>query len=589
MSKVCVRKTRFHICTAILVVGFFLLCGRLYFLQVLRAESITEEVESVRKRLVRLEAKRGDILDRHGNLLAGTRSRILLGADPQVVDTADREQIALLAGILDLPFDGLMEQLNRRERIDSGGTRREVRWVPLAEIDEDLYAAVQALDMPGVYGNRRYERYYPGRELAAHVIGFINKEQTPVMGVENALDYYLHGQAGWRETEVDGLRRELAAFREREVAPRDGMHVELTIDLFVQSAIESALHKLVEEASPAGASIIVSDPSTGEILGMANYPTFDPNTFWEFPLENQRNRALTDQYEPGSTFKIVPVAAALEEGLIGPESEFDCGTEVCVFNNVKIRMPTDHRNLGVVPVKTIVTKSSNRGAALIGMKLGEQRMYEYASRFGFGKPVGWPLSGEISGSLPPVEKWDGLTISRLPTGYAVGATAIQVHQAMSTIANDGVRLRPRILKRVIDPAEEMNLSLEPVKGERILSVTTARLMREMLVSVVGPEGTARRAELPGYLVAGKTGTSRKIIDGQYSHSNHVGSFSGFFPANKPKVVITVVVDDGKVSGPAYGGVVAAPVFRSIGEKLIPHLAIRKPEKWEPFIVSNDSF
>ena len=135
----------------------------------------------------------------------------------------------------------------------------------------------------------------------------------------------------------------------------------------------------------------------------------------------------------------------------------------------------------------------------------------------------------------------------------------------------------------------MNLSLEPVKGERILSVTTARLMREMLVSVVGPEGTARRAELPGYLVAGKTGTSRKIIDGQYSHSNHVGSFSGFFPANKPKVVITVVVDDGKVSGPAYGGVVAAPVFRSIGEKLIPHLAIRKPEKWEPFIVSNDSF
>jgi cell division protein FtsI (penicillin-binding protein 3)/stage V sporulation protein D (sporulation-specific penicillin-binding protein) len=587
MSKVCVRKARFHICTAFLVVGFFLLCGRLYFLQVLEAGEIASRVESARKRLVRMEAKRGDIMDRNGNLLAGTRSKISLGVDPQVVDATDLDRIAMLAGILDLPFDDLVERMNRRERTDSSGTRRIVEWVPLAEIDEDLHEAVKKLGMKGITSDRIYERYYPGRELGSHLIGFINKEQTPVMGVERALDFYLRGQAGWRETEVDGNRRELAAFTEREVAPRDGMHVELTIDLFVQSVIESSLQKLVEETDPAGISIIVSNPSTGEILGLANYPTFDPNNFWDYPIENQRNRALSDQYEPGSTFKIVPVSAALEEGLVSPDTIIDCGVANRTFNGVDIRMPSDHRNLGPVPVRTVVTKSSNRGAAQLGMLLGENRLHAYASRFGFGRPVGWPLAGEIGGTLMPVEKWDGLTISRLPTGYAVGATPMQVHLAMSTIANDGVRLRPKLLKLVRDTSNEQSIPLEPGKGERVVSVATARVMRELLLGVVSPEGTARRAELPGYMVAGKTGTSRKIIDGQYSTTNHVGSFSGFFPADQPKIVITIVVDDAKVSGPAYGGIVAAPLFRTIGEKIIPHLAIRKPGEWEPFIVSND--
>ncbi|MGA1204329.1 MAG: peptidoglycan D,D-transpeptidase FtsI family protein [Opitutales bacterium] len=587
MSKVCVKKARFQACTVLFLGGFLLLCGRLFFLQVLQAGTIAEEVATVRKRLVRMEAKRGEILDRNGNLLAGTRSRILLGADPQTVDLEDRGQLGLLAGILDLPYGELIENLARRERIDSAGNRRQVRWVPLKEIDEDLYRSVQGLGIRGVYGNRRYERYYPGRELGAHLIGYINKEETPVMGVEHALDYYLRGQPGWRETEVDGRRREMAAFREREVEPRSGLDVELTLDLFVQSVVESAMKELVKATHPEGASIIVSDPRTGDILGMANYPTFDPNNFWEYPLENQRNRALTDQYEPGSTFKIVPVSAALEEGLLGPDTLIDCGKERIVFNGVDIRMPTDHRNLGQVPVRTVVAKSSNRGAATIGMMLGEDRMHDYARRFGFGERCGWPLRGEIAGNLMPVNKWDGLTISRLPTGYAIGATPIQVHQAMSAIANDGVRLRPKLLRRVIDPREEVSLPLEPERGERVISKETARMMREMLVAVVGREGTALRAELPGYAVAGKTGTSRKIIDGQYSASHHFGSFSGFFPADNPRVVITVVVDDAQVSGPAYGGVVAAPTFRNIGEKLIPHLAIRKPENWEPFLVSND--
>jgi cell division protein FtsI/penicillin-binding protein 2 len=386
---------------------------------------------------------------------------------------------------------------------------------------------------------------------------------------------------------VDGRREELAAFRDREVPPRNGMHVQLTIDLFVQSALEAALQELVAETQPEGATIIVSDPKTGDILGLANYPTFDPNTFWDYPIANQRNRAVTDQYEPGSTFKIVPVGAAMEEGLVDPYSLIDCGAERRTYNGVDIPMPRDHRNLGTVPVWTVVSKSSNRGAAQLGMLLGEDRLYEYARAFGFGQPVGWPLGAEINGSLMPVDEWDGYTISRLPTGYAVGATAIQVHQAMATVANNGVRARPRILKEVFDSATDRHIALGSDRNERVLSEDTARLLKQMLVRVVSDEGTARRAELPGYAVAGKTGTARKIVDGQYRSDQHVASFSGFFPAPDPKVVITVVVDNAQISGPAYGGLVAAPVFKEVAEKLIPHLAIRKPENFKPFIVSND--
>jgi cell division protein FtsI/penicillin-binding protein 2 len=585
MSRVCVKRGRFHLCTAVFLVAFFAVAGRLVYIQVIEAEAIAGQVQDSRKRLISLEAKRGDILDRNGNLLAGTQSRVMVGLDPQILD-AEPAELQVLAALLEMPAEALREKAERRTRTDSNGQIRQVRWVPLAEVDEAVYGEVLDLGLRGVYGNRRYERYYPGKELGSHLIGYLNKEQTAVMGVEQAMNFYLKGQAGWRETEVDGQRRELAAFREREVDPRDGLHVELSIDLFVQSVVEETMRDIVAAYDPAGVSIIVSEPASGEILGMANWPTFDPNRFWEFPIENQRNRAITDQYEPGSTFKIVPVAAALEEGLVGPETLIDCGMERRVYNGVNIPLPRDHRNLGTVPVRTVVAKSSNRGAAYLGMLLGENRLHDYASRFGFGARTGWLLGGEISGVLMAVSDWDGYTISRLPTGYAIGATPLQVHLAMATLANDGVHATPRLVRRVIDPETGESLSLNEVQKERVVSPETAAIVTRLLTGVVGPEGTARRAELPGYEVAGKTGTSRKLVDGQYVADSHVGSFSGFFPASDPRVVITVVVDDAQLKGSAYGGVVAAPFFKEMGQRLIPHLAIKKPQTLESFIVSN---
>ena len=585
MSKVFVRRGRFHVCTAVILLAFGSVAGRLVYLQALQAEAIAGQVQEARKRVIALEGKRGDIVDRNGNLLAGTRSQVTVGVDPQALAVSE-EDLAALAEVLMLDVGELAEKVAQRERIDSSGRVRPIRWVPLAEVDEEVYGRVLDLGLRGLYGNRRYERTYPGKELAAHLVGYLNKEQTPVMGVERAMDFYLKGQRGWRETEVDGHRRELAAFREREVEPRSGMHVELTIDQFVQSAVEASVREIVEAYEPEGVCIIVSDPTTGEILGLANHPTFDPNHFWEYPVENQRNRAVTDQYEPGSTFKIVPVAAALEEGLVGPETLIDCGEERRVYGGVSIPLPRDHRNLGTVPLRTVVAKSSNRGAAHLGMLLGEDRLHAYAERFGFGDKTGWPLGGEISGSLMAVADWDGYTISRLPTGYAVGATPLQVHLAMAALANDGIYVGPRLLRRVMDPETGQSLPLNDAPRERVVSSETAGLMTRLLTDVVGPEGTAGRAALPGYRVAGKTGTSRKLVEGRYVSDQHVGSFSGFFPASEPRVVITVVVDNARLPGSAYGGVVAAPAFKQIGQRLIPHLAIKKPETLEPFIASH---
>lgn len=588
MSRVCVRKGRFGVCTVVLWAGFLLLAGRLVYLQAIEAERIAAAAEPVRERLVELASKRGDILDRRGALLAGTRSMIRLGVDPHSYGGGSPEGLARLAAILEMPLEELEEKASRRYRINGNGERRAVRWVPLAEIDEGLYEVVGKLQVPGVYGNRHYERTYPGEALGAHVVGYVNREGTPVMGVEQALDFYLRGQAGWRETEVDGRQHELAAFRHREVAPRDGLDVRLTLDLYVQAAVERELGRLVEEMRPEAATVIVSRPGSGEILGMANWPTFDPNVFHEFPLANQRNRAVSDQYEPGSTFKVVTIGAALEEGLVEMGSLLDCSVLAREYDGVRVPLPEDAHPMGEVPVRKVLVKSSNRGAAQIGMLLGEERLYEHARAFGFGQAPRWPLAGEAGGRLHEVKEWDNYMISRVPTGYGVAVTPLQIHLAMAAIANGGVMVQPRILQQVGGKKAESLLPLGRRRAKRVLSERTVNELWPVMMEVASAEGTAQRAAIEGYAVAGKTGTTRKLVNGRYDARRHIGSFSGFFPAPDPQVVITVVVDEGKPeSGPGYGGVVAAPVFRRIGEALIPHLSIRKPESIEPFVVQND--
>jgi len=580
MSKAFVSSYRASLVSCAVAFAFCILLGRLFYLHVWEQEQLLEHVANNRKMVKVVEARRGNIVDSRGNLLATTRTAYDIGVDPQAFREEDRGQLIELAEVLGKPLKDLEYSVSTKTRKGTGHAKevRLIRWSALAkDVDEATHDAVNALGISGVYGNSKYSRTYPAGKLAAHVLGFVNKEETPVTGIERFFDYYLRGQDGWRETERDGKRRELAQFREREVDPSDGLNIELSIDQMVQHIVEAEVTKLAEKYNPNGISIVVSEPSTGAVLAIANYPTYDPNEFYntkKYPIDSQRNRALTDVFEPGSTFKIVPAAAALNEGIVHPEDVFQTGASRVSYRGRSLLLPGDHHVYDQLSVHDIVVKSSNRGAAHLGMMLGEVRLHDYAAAFGFGEKTGCDLGGEVSGTLHKVKNWDGLTITRLPMGHAISATPMQVHVAMSVIANDGVLMEPLLTKRIFDSNGEDVIRFSPKAKRRVVSIEVADQMSEMLADVVGENGTARKAAIDNFMVAGKTGTTQKIVDGRYSNKHHVASFSGFFPADNPALVITVVVDDPKFEGTGYGGSVSAPAFRNIAEACIAYLGIR---------------
>ena len=586
MSKAFVSTARAALVSSAVAFAFCVLIGRLFYLHVWEQEALLEHVESNRKMVQIVEARRGNVVDNRGNLLATTHTTIDLGVDPQSVRETDREKFTELANLIDQPLEKVIRAIETKTRKGSDHAQAVslIKWAYLAKgLDEDTYDKVRELGIKGVYGNRKYSRTYPGGKLAAHVLGYVNYEENPVTGVERFFDYYLRGQDGWRETERDGRRRELAQFRAREVAPADGLNVALSVDLMVQHIVEQEVARLAAEYNPESVSVIVSEPSTGAVMAMANYPTYDPNEFYntkKYPIDSQRNRALTDLIEPGSTFKIVPAAAALNEGIVEPEDIFQTGVERVSYKGRSLKLPSDHHTYDSLSMHDIVVKSSNRGAAHLGLILGENRLHDYAEAFGFGEKTGFDLGGEVSGTLHSVKNWDGLTITRLPMGHAVSATPMQIHGAMSVIANKGVLMEPLIAERVFDAAGNDIVHFSPKAKRRVVSTEVAQTVADMLVDVVGKDGTARKAAIDNYSVAGKTGTTQKIVNGKYSRQHHVASFSGFFPANKPALVITVVVDEPQLKGVGYGGSVSAPAFRNIAEACIAYLGIR-PSRPDP--------
>ncbi|MGK0176981.1 MAG: cell division protein FtsI (penicillin-binding protein 3) [Lentimonas sp.] len=592
MSKAFVSTARLSLVLTAIGFAFCVLIGRLFFLHVWQHEELLEHVQNNRKMVQVVEARRGDIVDSRGNLMATMHTRIDLGVDPQVVREEDRSRLDALAELIGQPLVEIEQAFDTKTRKSSEHRKAVnlIRWASLAkDLDEATYEAVKQLKIKGVYGNRKYSRTYPGGQLAAHVLGFVNHEEVPVTGVERFFDYYLRGQDGWRETERDGRRRELAKFRGRQVEPFNGLNVALSIDQMIQHIVENEIANLVSEYDPESVSVIISEPSTGAVLAMANYPTYDPNEFFnlgKYPVEFQRNRALTDVIEPGSTFKIVPAAAVLNEGLVDPSEVFQTGYDRVSYKGRSLRLPGDHHTYEELSMYDIVVKSSNRGAAYLGLRLGEQRLYDYAHAFGFGEKTGLDLGGEVSGTLHSVNNWDGLTITRLPMGHAVSATPMQVHSAMSVIANKGVLMEPLIARQVFDDEGNEVVTFMPKAKRRVISTEVAETVADMLVDVVGRDGTAKKAAIENYAIAGKTGTTQKIIDGRYSRQHHIASFSGFFPADKPALVITVIVNDPQLDGVGYGGAIAAPAFRNIAEACIGYMGIR-PANTEPsFFVLN---
>lgn len=569
MAKGFAPGYRYWILAICILSGYGAIGYRLVELHAIRSPELAQEIERNRFRIYALDPRRGEIFDANGELLATSQSFLNVGVDPAEIREEDLEKLPRLADVLDVPIAKLKKTFELSQYHG-----KNVRWAPLKKrVDESTYEKLVALDIDGVYGNRRYDRVYPGGQMSAHLLGYVRRDGAAVSGVEREYDFYLSGQHGWRESEVSA-GQEMAQFRRRQVVARDGYSVALTIDSYVQSAIEEEVRWIADEMNPVSASIIVSDPYTGFLLGMANYPTFDPNRYFEFELASQKNRALTDPLEPGSTFKIVAASAALEERLVYPETEFDCSIErLRMPSGYVARLPKDSHPNGILSVEGIVARSSNRGAAHLGAMLGEKGFYEYVRRFGFGDRTGFNIGQESRGILHPVERWDGLTLSRMPMGHAIAATPLQIHYAMASVANGGILMKPQVVSRIIGPRDESIIEFGPLARRRVVSRSTARIVAGMLEKTASPGGTARVASIPGFRVAGKTGTSQKIVDGRYSRTQHVGSFSGFLPANDPQLAITVIVDGANVDGVAYGGKVAAPSFKRVAEKLIPYYAI----------------
>jgi len=577
MSKGFASSFRLVLLASAVLLCFASVGVRLVHLHVLDRERLVSYVDQARKSVFTEQARRGDIMDVRGDVLATSRTFIQLGVDPHVLREEDSEHWPRLAELIGLPLAELIGVFNHTERVNNAGEIRLVRWAKLMdEVEESTYATILELGIKGVYGNRSYRRTYPRGQLAAHLVGFLNRENQPSGGVESFADFYLRGQDGWRETEKDGRRREMAQFRDREVPANDGFGVVLSIDSMVQHLIETELAYIGETYTPAKASIIVSDAESGFILGLANYPTYDLNEYGRVPMEIQRNTAVTDLLDPGSTFKIVPTAAALERGLVTPSTRFNCSiTSMEYKGRVRKFMPDDHPYDHPLSVAEIISKSSNIGAAQLGMALGEQGMYDAAREFGFGEPSGFPLGYESRGLLNPPDQWSALEITRIPAGYSISATPLQIHYSMAVIASGGELLRPQIVREIRDATGETVYHFGGVARRRVLRPEIARQMARMLVGVT-EDGTAKAAAIEGYEIAGKTGTAQKLIDGRYSNRHHVGSFVGFFPASHPEVVVTVIVDDARIPGGGvnYGSTVAVPAFRRIAEQLISYLDIK---------------
>jgi cell division protein FtsI/penicillin-binding protein 2 len=582
MNPTFIPRWRFVIVFVAIALGYCGIMGRLYYLQIVKGHEISLMAERGRDRIDVMRARRGDITDRNGNLMAATRPVIELGVDPERIRPEDIAKLPELAKLINVSMSDLNEFCQPGTNPGSlPGEVRKVRWRKILDAISDRdYDKVRAIGIPAIYGNRKYVRNYPSGAAAAHLIGYVNKEEAAVMGAESQLDYYLRGQDGWRETETDARRHEMVQFEKRDVPARDGLNVELTIDLVVQDIIEREAAKLADTYHPDSIVIIVSDPMTGDILGLTNWPTFDPNEYWNAPVENERNRAITDVFEPGSTFKIVSVSGAIDTHIVTPNTMVNCSLSEVAYRGREVNLPKDNNgeSLGTIPVSMVVSQSSNRGAAQLGIKLGEETFINYVYKFGFGQKTDAFGSAEVMGIVHPLNKWDGLTISRMPMGQAVCVTAVQMHYAMSSMANGGLLMKPRFIQRVYDNDGNTVFTFGDRVRDRVVSETTANSMKVMLEGVVSKGGTAPRAEIPGFEVAGKTGTSQKIEDGHYSHTKHVATFTGFFPASHPRLAISVVIDNGKRpdGGVCYGGLVAAPAFKEVAQQLIQYMAIEQP-------------
>ena len=577
---------------------------RLVDLQVVRHDEYQKLAQDNTVRTIDRQPMRGQILDIHGTPLAISQPAKVICADPSLMSNLYPVVARALAPLLQTNEAFLAERLMPRIMVENGKTNACKYVVLKRKVPQETWEQIR-LAMSGLsfgvnestlhwrqrafYDNLRGKaifteedqiRCYPGQRLAAHVLGFVdnNDQQNGLSGIEGAFNTNLAGVPGWRKTEMDKRQRELVIYRDQDVPPRDGLNVVLTLDAGLQNIVESELAEGMKYHSPLSISCIMVRPRTGEILAMATLPNYDPNCPGAFPMEDLRNRVIADMAEPGSTFKIVVVAGALNERLVSLNDRFDCGMGRFFFAG---RTLHDHAPFGELSVEGIITKSSNIGAAKIGILLGKEKLWQYIHNFGFGRKTGIPLPGEQQGIVHPLTNanWTAVSIAQIPMGQGVAVTPLQMVMAMAAIANNGVLMRPMLVNRLEEPNGKLAVQYAPEPVRRVAAPETIRLMIQALKTVPTKEGTAVAARLDHYTVAGKTGTAQKAEHGKYVRK-YFTSFIGFFPADNPELCISVVMDepkdrdmDGKYVG-HYGGTIDGPVFHAIAERAANYLNLK---------------
>ncbi len=546
-----------------LALVFSIYSARLVYLAVAKHEDYRREAALKHSDKRVLHASRGTITDVRGEVLADDIPVKTIFVDGSHMN--DRERLArLLSRHLDLPLESVLSRLNPSSKYTV--IKRRVPEETAAALQAELAAG----GVKGVYYENDAIRNYPNGSMLAHVVGFVDHEGTGLQGVEAMMDRYLRGQDGFCFYERDRTGREIVAYRGLEREPKDGMDVELTVDMHLQAIVERELLETYKTYKPRSCTAVFVRPSTGEILAMATQPGFDPNNHNQADPETKKNRAITDMVEPGSTFKIVVTSAVLNEALLKPDSMIYCERGLFAYGGRTLK---DHHGYGNLSLHDVLVKSSNIGCAKIAMQLGPDLFYQYIRRFGFGERTGLGMTGEIAGLVHPPHRWSALSITRIPMGHEIAATPMQITMAMAAIANGGRLMMPQIVRRVRDSDGSTVREFTPVELRRVVSEETAREIGSALQEVVSERGTAIRARIAGYTVAGKTGTAQRVSPkGGYESGKYVVSFAGYFPAEDPEVAGIVIVDDASISpGLNYGGLLAAPIFARIGGQIASRL------------------
>ncbi|MDD3905894.1 MAG: penicillin-binding transpeptidase domain-containing protein [Candidatus Omnitrophica bacterium] len=538
----------FFIALAVLII-------RLFYLQVLKHKFYYNLANEQHTVSVEIPPTRGTIYDSSMRVLAVNLNSNSVFVNSREVK--DKKAVAKkLAGILNLSDSYILQRLSR----DKAFVWIKRKISPQEELE------IKKLKIPGVAVIKESKRFYPDKSLACHAIGTVNIDNVGLEGLELLYNKYLKGESGWLISTQDAKRKLLESYQYEFIPAKDGFGLVLTIDEVIQNIAERELYKMYDKYNAKGASIVVMDPRTGDILALANFPNFDLNNPGKRAADAVRNRAINDFFEPGSVFKIVAASGLLEEKLVTFQTKFDCENGQWKIGR---RILHDHTPHGVLPFKEVIEVSSNIGTVKAASLLGAKGMFKYIEAFGIREKTGIDLPGEVSGMNRNISKWSGSSMYAIPMGQEVTTTAIQLACAIAVIADNGYLVRPRVVKRILDPKGQIVKDIQPVIRRRVLSTQTVMKMRSILMGVV-TSGTGKKARIEDYSTGGKTGTAQKVEPGGvYSHDRFVASFIGFAPVENPVLAVAVCVDEPRPV--YYGGDVAAPVFKKVVDDSLKYL------------------